>query len=137
MRKGRVEVSAPFRFPKFFVTNPSPCPYLAGKVERKVFTKLNGRNAGELNEALGRIEDGDAVLFFNFRADRARQITRALAAETFSEFDRGPTPPSVQIVTMTPYDEELPLNAAFPPQPMTNILADVLYGVVDPRVRIK
>ena len=49
-----------------------------------------------------------------------------LAAETFSEFDRGPTPPSVQIVTMTPYDEELPLNAAFPPQPMTNILADVL-----------
>jgi leucyl-tRNA---protein transferase len=48
-------VSAPFRFPKFFVTNPSPCPYLPGKVERKVFTELNGRNAGELNEALGRI----------------------------------------------------------------------------------
>jgi len=48
-------VSAPFRFPKFFVTNPSPCPYLPGKVERKVFTELTGRNAGELNEALGRI----------------------------------------------------------------------------------
>jgi leucyl-tRNA---protein transferase len=48
-------VSAPFRFPKFFVTNPSPCPYLPGKVERKVFTELSGRHAGELNEALGRI----------------------------------------------------------------------------------
>jgi leucyl-tRNA---protein transferase len=48
-------MSAPFRFPKFFVTNPSPCPYLPGKVERKVFTELNGRNASELNEALGRI----------------------------------------------------------------------------------
>ncbi len=48
-------MSAPFRFPKFFVTNPSPCPYLAGKVERKVFTELSGRNASELNEALGRI----------------------------------------------------------------------------------
>ncbi len=48
-------MSAPFRFPKFFVTNPSPCPYLPGKVERKVFTELNGRQAGELNEALGRI----------------------------------------------------------------------------------
>jgi arginyl-tRNA--protein-N-Asp/Glu arginylyltransferase len=48
-------VSAPFRFPKFFVTNPSPCPYLPGKVERKVFTELSGRNASELNEALGRI----------------------------------------------------------------------------------
>jgi arginine-tRNA-protein transferase len=48
-------VSAPFRFPKFFVTNPSPCPYLPGKIERKVFTELNGRQASELNEALGRI----------------------------------------------------------------------------------
>jgi arginine-tRNA-protein transferase len=48
-------VSAPFRFPKFFVTNPSPCPYLPGKVERKVFTELGGRHASELNEALGRI----------------------------------------------------------------------------------
>jgi arginyl-tRNA--protein-N-Asp/Glu arginylyltransferase len=48
-------VSAPFRFPKFFVTNPSPCPYLPGKVERKVFTELNGRHSSELNEALGRI----------------------------------------------------------------------------------
>ena len=48
-------MSAPFRFPKFFVTNPAPCPYLPGKVERKVFTELSGRNAGELNEALGRI----------------------------------------------------------------------------------
>jgi leucyl-tRNA---protein transferase len=48
-------MSAPFRFPKFFVTNPSPCPYLPGKVERKVFTELNGRNAADLNESLGRI----------------------------------------------------------------------------------
>lgn len=48
-------MSAPFRFPKFFVTNPSPCPYLEGKTERKVFTELSGRNASELNEALGRI----------------------------------------------------------------------------------
>ena len=48
-------MSAPFRFPKFFVTNPSPCPYIPGKVERKVFTELNGRHASELNEALGRI----------------------------------------------------------------------------------
>ncbi|MBA2635945.1 MAG: arginyltransferase [Sphingomonas sp.] len=48
-------MSAPFRFPKFFVTNPSPCPYLPGKVERKVFTELSGRSASDLNEALGRI----------------------------------------------------------------------------------
>ncbi len=48
-------MSAPFRFPRFFVTSPSPCPYLSGRNERKVFTELSGANAGELNDALGRI----------------------------------------------------------------------------------
>lgn len=48
-------MTAPFRFPRFFVTSPSPCPYLPGMTERKVFTELNGTNAIELNDALGRI----------------------------------------------------------------------------------
>ncbi|MEO5866503.1 MAG: arginyltransferase [Sphingomonas sp.] len=48
-------MTAPFRFPRFFVTSPSPCPYLPGKQERKVFTELRGPYAGELNDALGRI----------------------------------------------------------------------------------
>ncbi|MBY0304991.1 MAG: arginyltransferase [Sphingomonas sp.] len=48
-------MSAPFRFPRFFVTSPSPCPYLPGRLERKVFTELNGPHASELNDALGRI----------------------------------------------------------------------------------
>jgi arginine-tRNA-protein transferase len=48
-------VTAPFRFPRFFVTSPTPCPYLPGRNERKVFTELNGDNASELNDALGRI----------------------------------------------------------------------------------
>lgn len=48
-------MTAPVRFPRFFVTAPSPCPYLSGKSERKVFTELRGDNADELNEALGRI----------------------------------------------------------------------------------
>ena len=48
-------MSAPVRFPRFFVTSPGPCPYLPGRTERKVFTELNGNHADELNEALGRI----------------------------------------------------------------------------------
>lgn len=48
-------MSAPFRFPRFFVTTPAPCPYLKGKTERKVFTELTGQHAAELNDALGRI----------------------------------------------------------------------------------
>ena len=48
-------MTAQFRFPRFFVTTPGPCPYLPGRTERKVFTELAGPNAGELNDALGRI----------------------------------------------------------------------------------
>lgn len=48
-------MTAQFRFPRFFVTSPNPCPYLPGKQERKVFTELTGLHATELNDALGRI----------------------------------------------------------------------------------
>ncbi len=48
-------MTAPFRFPRFFVTSPAPCPYLPGRIERKVFTELGGANPAELNDALGRI----------------------------------------------------------------------------------
>ncbi len=48
-------MTAHFRYPRFFVTSPSPCPYLPGKQERKVFTELAGPHAAELNDALGRI----------------------------------------------------------------------------------
>ena len=48
-------MTAPFRFPRFFVTSPTPCPYLPGQSERKVFTELTGGNSAELNDALGRI----------------------------------------------------------------------------------
>ena len=48
-------MTAPFRFPRFFVTAPTPCPYLPGKWERKVFTELAGASPVELNDALSRI----------------------------------------------------------------------------------
>ena len=48
-------MTAPVRFPRFFVTSPAPCPYLPGKAERKVFTELKGPHADSLNDALGRI----------------------------------------------------------------------------------
>src|SRR5689334_23266126 len=48
-------VTAPVRFPRFFVTSPAPCPYLPGKSERKVFTELKGPHSDTLNDALGRI----------------------------------------------------------------------------------
>ena len=54
---------------------------------------------------VGTVRDGDAVLFFNFRADRAREITRALADAGFKEFERGRAPRLSAYVCMTQYDK--------------------------------
>jgi 2,3-bisphosphoglycerate-independent phosphoglycerate mutase len=73
---------------------------------------------------LHKIENGDVIIFFNFRADRARQLTRALMDPEFSEFERKKNP-DVRLVTMTEYDKEFPLPQAFPPKRMANILAEI------------
>jgi 2,3-bisphosphoglycerate-independent phosphoglycerate mutase len=80
----------------------------------------------ENGEPVGRMRDGDCIIFFNFRSDRARQMTRALADPAFDAFDTGPARPKVDVVTMTQYDEDFPLPAAFPPQPLNDKLSDVL-----------
>jgi len=77
------------------------------------------------NEPIGLIRNDDAVIMFNFRADRARQITRALAFEDFDEFRRN-APPSLRVLTLTQYDSTFDLPVAFPPQLFAGNLADVL-----------
>ncbi len=73
----------------------------------------------------GRIRDGDAVLFFNFRPDRARQLTRALGESDFDEFDRGEAP-RVKLTTLTEYQEEFDYPVAFPPDRPDTTLASFL-----------
>jgi len=71
------------------------------------------------------IRDGDSVIFFNFRSDRARQITRAFTQEDFAFFDRGPKP-EILFTCMTHYDRQFSLPVAFGPEHHDQILADVL-----------
>jgi len=71
-----------------------------------------------------RIADGDAAIFFNFRADRARELTRALTEPGFTELDRGRFP-SLHFVCFTRYKKEFPLPVAFPPLVLREILAEV------------
>jgi 2,3-bisphosphoglycerate-independent phosphoglycerate mutase len=73
----------------------------------------------------GTIRDGDAVVFFNFRPDRARELTRALAEPDFSELDRG-VAPRVRLTTLTEYQEEWDYPIAFPPDRPKATLASVL-----------
>jgi len=69
--------------------------------------------------------DGDAVVFFNFRPDRARELSRAFTERDFDAFDRGRAP-RVTFVTMTEYDPALDVEVAFPKTNPENVLADVL-----------
>jgi 2,3-bisphosphoglycerate-independent phosphoglycerate mutase len=71
------------------------------------------------------MQDGDGVLFFNYRSDRMRQIVSALALEGFEEFDLGRRP-KLSAVTMTQYDQTFPIPQAFPPFSLARILAEVL-----------
>jgi len=73
-----------------------------------------------------RVRDGDVCLFFNFRPDRARELTRAISDDSFAEFDRGERPPHVDFLTMTRYKKEFPLPVAFEPEPVAHVLAQVL-----------
>ena len=81
------------------------------------------------------VADGDSAIFFNFRADRARQLTAALALPGFEGFARA-VRPRLHFVCMTEYDASFQLPVAFPPQPLTNILADVLaaHGLSNLRI---
>ena len=72
------------------------------------------------------VADGDAVIFFNFRPDRARQMTRAFTEEGFDGFDREVVPALSHFVTMTEYDPSFNVEVAFPKTFPKNVLADVI-----------
>lgn len=71
------------------------------------------------------VKDGDAVVFFNFRPDRARELTRAIVDEEFDHFDRG-SKPDVEFVCLTEYDPTIDAPVAFAKEFPENVLADVL-----------
>jgi 2,3-bisphosphoglycerate-independent phosphoglycerate mutase len=73
----------------------------------------------------GLIRDGDGVVFFNFRADRARELTRALTEPDFREFDRPKRLDFAAFVTMTQYDETFKLPVAYEPRALRHILGQV------------
>ena len=79
----------------------------------------------EKGEPVARIEDGDAVIFFNYRPDRSREMTKALALPDFNKFARTAMP-ELTVVTMTEYEKGLPVEVAFPPEPVSTCLAKVV-----------
>ena len=71
------------------------------------------------------MQDGDALLIFNFRPDRARQIVQALCLDEFDGFHREHTP-NLDVLTFTQLEQNLPVSVAFPPEPLNNLLGQVV-----------
>jgi 2,3-bisphosphoglycerate-independent phosphoglycerate mutase len=82
-----------------------------------------------------RVRDGDTVLFFNFRADRARQLSQAFLFRDFDGFDREAWP-QVHYLTLTQYDATYPSPFVFAPAELTHILGEVVSAAGKTQLRI-
>lgn len=85
---------------------------------------------------VARVEKGDSIIFFNFRPDRARQITRAFVDRDFTGFKRREGRPGVRYTCMTMYDKTIEAAVAFRPQELHNTLGEVLssHGIAQLRL---
>ena len=83
-----------------------------------------------------RVEDGDAVVFMNFRADRARELTRCFVEPGFNEFQRARVPALAGFVMLTQYAASIPAPSAFAPEGLTNVLGEYLANNGKTQLRI-
>ncbi|CAE6887105.1 2,3-bisphosphoglycerate-independent phosphoglycerate mutase [Pseudomonas marincola] len=83
-----------------------------------------------------RVEDGDAVVFMNFRADRARELTRTFVEPDFSEFERSYVPKLADFVMLTQYSASIKTPSAFKPDALSNVLGEYLAKQGKTQLRI-
>lgn len=91
--------------------------YLEGVTDEFIIPSAIGNYSG--------MKDGDGIFFYNYRADRARELTYALYNKNFKDFVRKKVV-SVDILTMTNYDKNVDIKAAFPPEELKNVLGEVV-----------
>ncbi|THB63232.1 MAG: 2,3-bisphosphoglycerate-independent phosphoglycerate mutase, partial [Desulfovibrio sp.] len=97
--------------------------YNAGETDEFVKPRVMNTPKGP---ALATIQDGDGVFFFNFRADRAKQMTQALTFDDFNEFPREKRPKLAGFATMTQYDSSFNVDVAFPPEDVEQTLGQTV-----------
>ena len=98
-------------------------------VEPTVILKENG-------EPVAVVAENDGIIFYNFRPDRAREITRAFVDKDFQWFDRGVKHPRVEFLCMTQYDKTIEAPVAYLPQVLKNTLGEVLGQHGIPQLRL-
>lgn len=82
------------------------------------------------------VNDGDAVVFMNFRADRARELTRAFVEDDFDGFTRQARPKLADFVMLTEYAADIPASCAYPPEELNNVFGAWLAGKGMSQLRI-
>ncbi|MEH6909181.1 MAG: 2,3-bisphosphoglycerate-independent phosphoglycerate mutase [Oceanicoccus sp.] len=88
------------------------------------------------DESSASIEDGDSVIFMNFRADRAREISRAFVEEDFSGFKRNKTPQLASFVMTTEYSSDIAAPCAFPPEKVHSSFGELIEKAGKKQLRI-
>jgi 2,3-bisphosphoglycerate-independent phosphoglycerate mutase len=99
----------------------SPTNYIQSQYDKNIFDEFI--TPARFNNFQGIVEN-DGVIFANFRSDRVREITTALADKKFNGFERKLIP--LNIATMTQYDKNLPLPVMFPKENPTNTLSEII-----------
>lgn len=106
-------------------TASDPLLYLEQKYAKGITDEFIEPTLITQNQSPLTIEEGDSVIFFNFREDRARELTKAFVLDDFDGFTRAKRP-DVYFVTMTEYEKGLPVHVAFPPEEVHDSLGETL-----------
>jgi 2,3-bisphosphoglycerate-independent phosphoglycerate mutase len=116
---------------------PDPASALAAAYQRGEDDEfIKATVIAAANEPAIHIEDGDTLIYMNFRSDRARQLTRALSDPDFTGFPRQQRPALGDFVTLTEYAADIKLTCAYPPQPMENVFGEYLAKLHKTQLRI-
>jgi len=91
---------------------------------------------GQPRDGEGLVQENDALIFFNYRADRARQITKAFVLPSFEKFERPKYLRNLFFVAFTEYEKDLPIEVAFKAQSIKNTLGEVISGAGLKQLRI-
>ena len=107
--------------PNIEITNISPEDYIKQSYEKNITDEF----LEPIRISKNYLRDGDSLICFNFRPDRARQIIKSLSDKKFSDFNRKVFP-NLDLVTFTQYDTNFPVKVAFPPESLNNFIGQIV-----------
>jgi len=107
--------------PNIKVTNISPQDYIKKSYDQNITDEF----IEPIRMTDNYLKDGDSLVFFNFRPDRARQIIKSLSEKNFSDFKRKAAP-KLDLVTFTQYDQNFAVKVAFPPESLNNFIGQIV-----------